>query len=55
MIIQNVIDTSKPINIGKKVWIGANSTILAGVLCRIIRKITDEDRLNMEEGIRYEE
>lgn len=52
---RDVIDTSKPIHIGKKVWIGANSTILAGVPCKVIRKITDEDRLNMEEGIRYEE
>ncbi|MBE5926181.1 MAG: hypothetical protein E7270_04380 [Lachnospiraceae bacterium] len=79
---RDVIDTSKPIHIGKKVWIGANFTILAGVHigagsiigagsvvnkdipenviaagvpCKVIRKITDEDRLNMEEGIRYEE
>lgn len=66
-------DTSKPIFIGKKVWIGANATIIAGVHigdnsiigagsvvtkdipanviaagnpCRVLREITDEDRLN---------
>lgn len=70
-----LIDTSKPIHIGRNVWIGANATILAGVHigdgsiigagsvvtknipdnviavgnpCRVLRKITDEDRLNMK-------
>lgn len=70
-----VYDTSKPIHIGEKVWIGANATILAGVNigdnsiigagsvvtkdipanviaagnpCRVLREITDEDRLNLD-------
>ncbi len=70
-----VYNTSKPIHIGRSVWIGANATILAGVHigngsiigagsvvtgdipenviavgnpCRVLRKITDEDRLNIE-------
>ena len=70
--------TAKPINIGKKVWIGANCTILPGVSigdgsiigagsvvtkdipenviavgnpCRVLREITEEDRLNAAEDI----
>lgn len=54
-MINEFLKIMKTNHIGKKVWIGVNSTILAGVPCRVIRKITDEDRLNMEEGIRYEE
>ena len=74
-----IYNTSKPIHIGKCVWIGANATILAGVHigdgsiigagsvvtkdipenviaagnpCKVIREITDADRLNMETEIR---
>lgn len=72
---RTIYDTSKPIYIGKNVWIGANSTILAGVHigdnsiigagsvvnkdipdnviavgnpCKVLRKITDEDKLNID-------
>ncbi len=73
-----IVNTSKPIYIGKNVWIGANSTILAGVHigngsiigagsvvtsdipenviavgtpCKVLRNITEEDRLHMKEEI----
>lgn len=76
-----IINTSKPIHIGKDVWIGANCTILAGVHigdgsiigagsvvtsdipdhviavgtpCKVLRSITEEDRLKMEEEIMYQ-
>ena len=72
--------TSKPINIGKKVWIGANCVILPGVSigdgsiigagsvvtkdipenviavgnpCKVLREITEEDRLNLTEDINF--
>lgn len=72
---RTVYNTSKSIHIGKNVWIGANSTILAGVHignnsiigagsvvnkdipenviavgnpCKVLRKITDEDKLNID-------
>ena len=75
---RTVYNTSKPINIGKKVWIGANCVILPGVSigdgsiigagsvvtkdipenviavgnpCRVLREITEEDRLNTTEDI----
>lgn len=70
------ISTSKPINIGNDVWIGANATICPGVSigdgtvigaesvvvkdipagvvaagnpCRVIRKITDDDKIKDED------
>lgn len=70
------ISTSKPINIGNDVWIGANATICPGVTigdgtvigagsvvvkdipsgvvaagnpCKVIRKITDEDKIKDED------
>lgn len=72
------ISTSKPINIGNDVWIGANATICPGVTigngtvigagsvvvkdipsgvvaagnpCKVIRKITDDDRIQDEDII----
>ena len=38
------IEIAKPITVGNNVWIGAGSTILAGVPCRVLRKITEEDK-----------
>ena len=73
-----VYNTSKPIHIGRNVWIGANCVILPGVNigngsiigagsvvtkdipdnviavgnpCRVLREITEEDRLNTTEDI----
>lgn len=70
------ISTSKPINIGNDVWIGANATICPGVTigsgtvigagsvvvkdipsgvvaagnpCKVIRKITDDDKIKDED------
>ena len=75
---ERIVNTSKPIYIGKNVWIGANSTILAGVHigdgsiigagsvvttdipenviavgvpCKVLRNITEEDRMNLKEEI----
>lgn len=72
--------TAKPINIGKKVWIGANCVILPGVSigdgsiigagsvvtkdipenviavgnpCKVLREITEQDRLNLTEDINF--
>lgn len=74
-----IYNTSRPIHIGKCVWIGANATILPGVTigdgsvigagsvvnrdipanvvaagnpCRVIRKITEADRLNIDDDIK---
>lgn len=44
------IGTSAPITLGRDVWIGANAGVIAaGVPCRVLRPITERDRIAPED------